>query len=185
MADELGDVLLQVVFHAQVAAEHATFTITDITSAICAKMISRHRHIFGENQCATAEEVLNSWEQIKKEEKGLKSTADVMRDVPQGLPALMRASKVQNKAHQVGFDWAAPLQALEKVTEETDEVRAELAAAAIRRKSSAICSLPPRTPPGSAAFSRSLHWIRRRKSSSAALRRWKKPPKAPAPHFRQ
>ncbi len=128
MADELGDVLLQVVFHAQVAAEHATFTITDITSAICAKMISRHRHIFGENQCATAEEVLNSWEQIKKEEKGLKSTADVMRDVPQGLPALMRASKVQNKAHQVGFDWAAPLQALEKVTEETDEVRAELAA---------------------------------------------------------
>lgn len=128
IADELGDVMLQVVFHARVAEEHANFNIHDVTTAICGKMISRHRHIFGDRHCATAEEVHRSWEQIKKEEKGLKSTSEVMRDVPESLPALMRASKVQNKAHQIGFDWDDPRDALDKITEENGEVREELAA---------------------------------------------------------
>lgn len=126
IADELGDVMLQVVFHSRVAEEHAEFAITDVTSAICKKMISRHRHIFGDRSCADAEEVSKSWEQIKKEEKGLRSTSEVMRDVPDSLPALMRASKVQNKAHQIGFDWADPREALDKISEENGEVREEL-----------------------------------------------------------
>lgn len=133
IADELGDVMLQVAFHARVAEEHAEFTITDVTSAICRKMIHRHRHIFGDRSCAAAdnvskgrEQIIKDWEQIKKEEKGLRSTSEVMRDVPDSLPALMRASKVQNKAHQIGFDWDDPREALDKISEENDEVRQEL-----------------------------------------------------------
>ena len=133
IADELGDVMLQVAFHARVAEEHAEFTITDVTSAICRKMIHRHRHIFGDLSCAAAdnvskgrEQIIKDWEQIKKEEKGLRSTSEVMRDVPDSLPALMRASKVQNKAHQIGFDWDDPREALDKISEENDEVRQEL-----------------------------------------------------------
>lgn len=128
VADELGDMLLQVLFHAQIAREHGEFDEGDITTAICRKMISRHAHIFGDIHCETAEDVLTSWEAIKKKEKGLRKTGDVMRDVPGHLPALMRASKVQNKAKQVGFDWDAPAPALDKVLEEAGEVRAELAA---------------------------------------------------------
>ena len=126
VADELGDVMLQVVFHSRIAEEHAEFTIADVTTAICGKMIHRHRHIFGDSSCATAEDVVQSWEQIKKEEKGLRSTSEAMRDVPASLPALMRASKVQNKAHQVGFDWDDPRLALDKISEENGEVREEL-----------------------------------------------------------
>ncbi|MCL1963594.1 MAG: nucleoside triphosphate pyrophosphohydrolase [Firmicutes bacterium] len=126
VADELGDVLLQVVFHAQVAKEHGVFAIRDVTSAICHKMITRHAHIFGELACETADDVLRSWEAIKKKEKGLQSSVDSMRDLPGRLPALMRAGKVQKKARQVGFDWDDPLEALQKVAEETDEVRREL-----------------------------------------------------------
>lgn len=127
VADELGDVMLQVVFHAQVAKEHGEFDITDVTTAISHKMITRHAHIFGDIVCETSEDVLRSWEAIKKKEKGLRAQADVMRDVPGHLPALMRASKVQNKAKQVGFDWDNPSDALAKVREEADEVQAELA----------------------------------------------------------
>lgn len=126
IADELGDVLLQVVFHAQVAKEHGEFDISDVTTAICHKMITRHVHIFGDVVCNTPEDVVKSWEAIKKKEKGLRATADVMRDVPGHLPALMRAYKIQGKAHQVGFDWNTAEQALAKVREETDEVLAAL-----------------------------------------------------------
>ncbi len=128
VADELGDVLLQVVFHAQVAKEHGAFAIGDVTTAICHKMITRHAHIFGDVRCETADDVLKSWEAIKKKEKGLLSAADSMRDIPGHLPSLMRAAKVQKKARQVGFDWDSALPALEKVLEEADEVRAEIEA---------------------------------------------------------
>lgn len=128
VADELGDVLLQVVFHAQIAKEHGEFDVTDVTTAICNKMITRHVHIFGDVVCETSEDVLKSWEQIKKKEKGLSATSDIMRDVPGHLPALMRASKVQNKAKQVGFDWDTPKEAMAKVHEEANEVMEELQA---------------------------------------------------------
>lgn len=126
LADELGDVLLQVVFHAHVGKCHGTFTISDVTTAICHKMIYRHAHIFGSAHCENAEEVSQNWEKLKKAEKGLRSQTDVMRDVPAALPSLMRACKVQKKAAQVGFDWDDAHGALPKVHEEADEVLAEL-----------------------------------------------------------
>ena len=128
IADELGDVLLQVVFHANVGRSHGNFTISDVTTAICRKMIYRHAHIFGTDQCATAQDVSDNWERLKKAEKHLSTQGDVLADVSRGLPALMRAAKVQKKAAQVGFDWDSPEEALPKVTEEAQEVQAELEA---------------------------------------------------------
>ena len=126
LADELGDVLLQVVFHANVGKAHGDFNITDVTTNICRKMIYRHAHIFGTAQCHTADEVSDNWEKLKKAEKGLTTQASVLQDVSKGLPALMRAHKVQKKAANVGFDWDSALEALPKVHEEADEVKAEL-----------------------------------------------------------
>ncbi len=126
VADELGDVLLQVVFHAKIGSQHGEFDIRDVTTAICRKMISRHAHIFGDVKCDTAEEVLASWDNLKRKERGLASQAAVMADVPKHLPALMRAQKVLQKAKRVGFDGNDPLEALKKVQEEIQEVREEL-----------------------------------------------------------
>lgn len=126
VADELGDVLLQVVFHAHVGRQYGTMELSDITTDICRKMIDRHRHIFGTDQCETAEDVLKNWEKIKKEERGFRTQSDVLRGVSAGLPPLMRASKVQKKARDVGFDWDDPREALKKVHEEADEVLSEL-----------------------------------------------------------
>jgi len=128
LADELGDVLLQIAFHSDIADSMGEFTISDVTTAIVRKMIYRHAHIFGDVHCDTAEEVTASWEQLKKVEKGLTTQSSVLADVSAGLPALMRASKVQKKAAQVGFDWDDALGALPKVHEEADEVLEELKA---------------------------------------------------------
>ena len=128
LADELGDVLLQIAFHADIAQEIGEFSMSDVTSAIVSKLIYRHAHIFGNVHCDTAEEVAQSWEQLKKAEKGLTTQASVLEDVSQGLPALMRAAKVQKKAANVGFDWDDAQQALPKIHEEADEVLAELEA---------------------------------------------------------
>lgn len=124
--DELGDLLLHVVMHAQIASEYDEFTIDDVTHAICQKMIFRHSHIFGSDKAADSREVLKLWEERKKKEKGLKTTGDAMEGVSRSLPALLRADKVQNKAKQVGFDWDNPYSALDKVREEADEVAAAL-----------------------------------------------------------
>lgn len=128
LADELGDVLLQVVFHANVGKSHGTFTISDVTTAICQKMMYRHAHIFGTDKCETAADVSANWERLKKAEKHLNTQGEVLADVSKALPALMRASKVQKKAGQVGFDWDSAAEALPKVHEEAEEVLAELQA---------------------------------------------------------
>ncbi len=128
LADELGDVLLQIAFHADIAQSLGEFSIGDVTTNIVRKLIYRHAHIFGNVHCATAEDVSQSWEKLKKAEKGLTTQASVLADVSQGLPALMRAAKVQKKAAQVGFDWDNAMDALPKIHEETDEVLAELEA---------------------------------------------------------
>lgn len=124
--DELGDVLLHVVMHAQIADEYGEFTIDDVTHAICQKMIFRHSHIFGSDKAADSREVLKLWEERKKKEKGIKTTGEAMDGVSRSLPALLRADKVQNKARQVGFDWDDPQAALAKVREEADEVETAL-----------------------------------------------------------
>ena len=128
LADELGDVLLQIVFHADIARDAGEFSIADVTSAIVGKLIYRHAHIFGTVHCETADDVAQSWEKLKKAEKGLTSQASVLADVSAALPALMRAAKVQKKAAQVGFDWDDALGALPKIHEEAREVQAELEA---------------------------------------------------------
>lgn len=127
LADELGDVLLQVVFHANVGESHGEFSIGDVTTAICRKMMYRHAHIFGTDQCHTADEVSANWERLKKAEKGLTTQGEVMADVSKALPALMLAHKVQKKAADVGFDWDTALESLPKIHEEAQEVAAELA----------------------------------------------------------
>jgi tetrapyrrole methylase family protein/MazG family protein len=122
LCEELGDMLLQVVFHAQIAAEQGEFTIDDVTTSICRKMIARHTHIFGSAVAETAQAVIDNWEKIKIAEKGLKNHTENLRDVPVTFPALMRAQKVQKKAARAGFDWPDVSGALQKLSEESGEV---------------------------------------------------------------
>lgn len=126
VADELGDVLLQVVFHASVGEEYGTMTLGDITTAICRKMIKRHTHIFGGQALDTPEQVSDSWEKIKAKERGNQTPAQKMRSLPASLPPLLRALKVQEAAAKVGFDWPDAHGALDKVHEEANELLAEL-----------------------------------------------------------
>lgn len=121
--NELGDLLLQIVFHAQIAGEKGTFDINDVTTEICRKLISRHTHIFGDGSAATAEQVVENWEAIKKKEKKLKSQTSVLKDIPANLPALMRSYKVQQKAALVGFDWDNTDDVFRKIDEEVEELR--------------------------------------------------------------
>jgi tetrapyrrole methylase family protein / MazG family protein len=121
LRDELGDVLLQVVFHAQMAAEEGTFDIDDVAQATIEKLIRRHPHVFGEVRVSGADEVLVNWEQIKAEETGEQPVED---DIPPTLPALARASKVQRRAAGWGFDWRTTDGAMAKLREEVDELAA-------------------------------------------------------------
>lgn len=123
LREELGDVLLQVVFHTRIEEEKGTFNINDVADGICKKLIYRHPHIFGSVDVASTEEILNNWDALKKVEKGQKSTTDTLNSVARSLPALIRAEKVQHKAAKVGFDWDDIRGALDKVQEELDEVK--------------------------------------------------------------
>jgi len=122
-ADELGDVLLQVVFHSQIGKEDGTFTIQDVINLVSEKMISRHTHIFGNDTAETSSEVLDTWEKNKIKEKGLSSYTDSLNDVCKYLPGLTYAQKVQKKASKAGMDWDKPESVLDKVAEETEEIK--------------------------------------------------------------
>lgn len=126
LCEELGDVLLQVVFHAHIAGESGTFGFGDIVSGLCRKLISRHTHLFGNDIAQTSDAVLETWEKNKHEEKGFQSTREAMKDVPRGMPALSRAYKLQKKAANVGFDWPSPEGARGKIHEELDELFVEV-----------------------------------------------------------
>lgn len=121
LVDELGDVLLHVVFHAAIAEEDGYFTFEDIVKAISEKMIRRHPHVFGDAKAETSDAVLTQWQAIKNEEKGVACLSDEMRRVSKSLPALTRAAKIQKKAASVGFDWPDVSSALLKVDEELEE----------------------------------------------------------------
>lgn len=125
--DELGDVLLQVVFHAKIAEQCGEFDLSDVTTAICAKMISRHTHIFGSAVADSPDAVLKNWEQIKKDEKGQQTQAEVLKNVPKSMPALMRSEKVQAKAARSGMEFPGIAEAIEKLKEEIAEVENSLA----------------------------------------------------------
>ncbi len=120
-ANELGDLLFQVVFHSEMASERGAFDFDDVVYEISQKMIDRHTHVFGTDSAKNEDEALGTWEKNKKKEKGLKSQTETMRDIV-ALPALMRAQKVQKKAADVGFDWEDIFGAIDKVREETDEL---------------------------------------------------------------
>ena len=129
LCEELGDVLMQVVFHAIMEEERGRFTMADVVDGVTKKMIFRHPHVFGGGMTAdTSEQVLTNWEVLKREEKGQASTADAIEAVPHTLPALWRAEKVQKKAAKAGFDWPGALAALDKLEEEVRELRAALEA---------------------------------------------------------
>lgn len=108
IADESGDVLLQVVFHAQIGAENGEYYIDDVTDAICRKLIHRHPHVFGDADLKDSEAVLNTWNQIKRDDRGQKTVADDMDGVSKYLPALMRADKIQSKAGKSGYVFNEP-----------------------------------------------------------------------------
>lgn len=135
LKDELGDLLLQVVFHARMAEEEGAFAFADVAQAIADKMIRRHPHVFGEAKDATADAVKARWDEIKAEEKVARRAArgeteeekaSYLAGVPLALPGLTRAVKLQSKASKVGFDWNDPKAVLAKIREEADEIDAAL-----------------------------------------------------------
>ena len=126
VAEELGDVLLQVVFHAAIAESQGRFTVRDVATGIVQKLIYRHPHVFGSVKADTAEQVLVNWDRLKKAEKHQQTQTDAMKSVPRGFPALMRSRKVQKKAADVGFDWDSAEAAFPKISEEAEELRAAM-----------------------------------------------------------
>jgi tetrapyrrole methylase family protein/MazG family protein len=122
MRDELGDLLLQVTFHAQIAADDGRFDIDDVAEGLVAKLVHRHPHVFADAEVADADEVLVNWEKLKAEETGGRKAVD--EDIPATLPALARAAKVQRRAAGWGFVWRDVASALDKLREEVDELAA-------------------------------------------------------------
>ena len=132
LKDELGDLLLQVVFHAQMAKEQGAFAFGDVVDAISEKMLRRHPHVFGDAAHEDADAVKLAWEQIKQAERrdAGESDTSALAGISRGLPEWQRAIKLQNRAARVGFDWPGPEPVIEKLHEEIEEVRAEFAAVA-------------------------------------------------------
>ncbi len=142
MREELGDVLLQVYFHSRIAQDHPTdpFSIEDVAGAIADKLIRRHPHVFGDMNAHSPKQVKTLWDDIKAQEKADRRAArkaagyvdsepstSVLAGVPEALPALIRAEKIQSKASKVGFDWNDPLVVLDKIEEETAEIKDAMA----------------------------------------------------------
>ncbi|MBQ4627426.1 MAG: nucleoside triphosphate pyrophosphohydrolase [Clostridia bacterium] len=123
LCEELGDLLMQIVFHSQMEEEAGTFEFNDVTDGVCKKLIERHPHIFGEVTVSGVDDVLTNWDAIKRKTKGQKTTGESMLSVPRELPALMRAAKIQKKAADVGFDWNDVSGAFDKISEETAELK--------------------------------------------------------------
>ena len=121
---ELGDVLLHIVFYAKIGSETKDFDIADVCNEICEKLIHRHPHIYGDTVVADEEEVKQNWEKLKLKE----GRSSVLEGVPKSLPALVKASRIQDKVKAVGFDWEEPEQVWEKVQEELQELQVEVAA---------------------------------------------------------
>jgi MazG family protein len=141
LRQELGDLLFQVVFHSQLAMEQGAFAFDDVVNAICDKMEQRHPHVFGETRIDSAEQQTVAWEEHKRREREA-SKDSVLDDVPVGLPALTRASKLGKRAAQVGFEWADIAGAIDKVHEEVEELRQEVASGSdVRRMEQEIGDL--------------------------------------------
>ena len=130
LAGELGDLLLQVVFHAQIAAEQSRFTVADVIGAVSEKMVRRHPHVFGGESASTSGEVLRNWEAIKRAEqrgRGEEEAGSMLDSVSTKIPAVMEAYQMATKVSRVGFDWPHAAAVLDKVDEEVEEVREAVA----------------------------------------------------------
>ncbi len=121
---ELGDILLHIIFYSRIASETNLFTITDVINSLCDKLIYRHPHIYGNAKAETEEQVKQNWEQLKQKEKG--GNTSVLSGVPNSMPALLKAYRIQEKVRAVGFDWEKPEQVFEKVKEELTEFEVEV-----------------------------------------------------------
>ncbi len=134
LKDELGDLLFQVVFYAQLAHEDGSFDFDDVAGAITEKMIRRHPHVFADTEVGTAEAQTLAWEEQKERERRSKGYTGALAGVSVALPAVSRALKLQNRAARVGFDWASALPILDKIIEEVEEVRHEIESGAARSR---------------------------------------------------
>lgn len=121
---EIGDILLHLIFYAKIGSETNDFDITDVINSLCDKMIFRHPHIYGDVKVENAEQVISNWEKIKQTEKG---NMGALSGVPNSMPALLKALRIQDKARAIGFDWEKPEQVWEKVQEELQELQDEVA----------------------------------------------------------
>lgn len=127
LREELGDVLLQVVFHSEMEREKGVFDLNAVADGVCKKLIFRHPHVFGDVSAETSDEVLVNWEELKRQEKHQESYTDTLESVARSLPALWRAEKVQKKAKKAGFDWPDVSGALDKLSEEIEELKQAVA----------------------------------------------------------
>lgn len=123
LKEELGDVLLQVVFHACIEKENNVFDINDVADGVCKKLIYRHPHVFAKTDVNSTEEILTNWDALKQKEKNQKTVTDSLKSVARSLPSLIRAEKIQKRAAKAGFDWQNVNQAIDKVREELDEIQ--------------------------------------------------------------
>lgn len=130
--DELGDLLLQVVFHARIAEESGLFALPDVVAAICDKLVRRHPHVFGEQKVKDSRDQLVNWENVKEGERNGGAPVSALDGVAKALPALMRAAKLQKRAARVGFDWTDPKDVFAKIREEIGELEVEVRAGAPR-----------------------------------------------------
>ncbi len=128
LKEELGDLLFQVVFHARLAEEQGLFSFDDVAAGMSEKLIRRHPHVFGDMSHRTADEQTVAWEITKAAERKAKDKHGILDDVPVGLPALTRAAKLTKRAARVGFDWPSLNEVIDKLEEETEELKVEIAA---------------------------------------------------------
>lgn len=127
LREELGDVLLQIMLHAEMAQEEQAFTYDDVVTALCQKLLVRHPHVFGDVKAGNEAEALSSWDAVKRASEGGRKQSDLLKNVPRSLPALMRAEKVQGRAKRVGFDWPSVDGALTALDSEVAELKEALA----------------------------------------------------------
>jgi tetrapyrrole methylase family protein/MazG family protein len=127
LKEELGDVLLQVVFHTQMEKEQGTFEFSDVVNDLCNKLIERHPHIFSDTKADNSDEVIKNWEAIKKSQKGQKSSTETLMAVPKTLPALMRSTKIQQRAARAGFDYPDMNMAMDDLKSEIAELEQAVA----------------------------------------------------------
>ena len=127
LREELGDLMMQVIFHARIEEERGSFDLDDVADEACKKLILRHPHVFGDVKVSSTGEVLDNWDAIKRVEKSQRTTAEAMDSVAKTLPALWRADKIQSKAAKAGFDWPDVADALAKLREELSELEEAIA----------------------------------------------------------